>query len=447
MLSSMDDVLRQHLDSVVRRVRARLATRRLVQGAVYGVVAGLGLAIPTVLVLTRVVPPSRLVLVGSLASAGLVATAVLIGASVSLLRRSLQRTEVAQLLDKALGTEEAWLTAQWLLDDTAAPRREELLQGLQARLESPAIAGMLRLRVPRAGRAVPVLLALLVGVFFLPPGLLAARHTASTPEGQEGERLAERLGEVEQEAKGAPLPDAIESGLDSLSDELAGEEITADEAVKRIEDLQEQLDRFTEEMKPTTDLLDELERAADELAASQPDLSEALRNADMDAAADALEDLAKQGGMTADEKKQLGERMSDAGEQLAGSQDPAMREAGEALKQAGQQLGQEGAQQASQQGGQQGGQQPMSPETQQRMEQLRDQIEKNRELGERLQQDQKALERAQRTNGALEASRQRLGGESDPRERGESSQGEGQEGTDGQGEGQDDGQGRQGAQG
>ena len=396
MLRSMENPVQ----TVLPRVRRRLIRRRLLEGALLGLTCGLVLAVPALgtgrwLGLSTG-PCALLVLVpGGLG--------LLIGTTVAVSRRGLRRTELAQLLDRRLDTDEAWVTAEWLDRTPEAPRREERLQALTPLLQAPPPHTLLPLRFPRTTRFIPVLLLLLGATLLIP----ARPATGSGPQAQEAERLAERLAELEQRTPEAPLPEDLGEALDTLQEDLSGETMSPEEAVERIADLQELLDAHADSLRSSPDLLDELERAAEQLA-SQPELAEALEQLDPDA-----------GGPT-------GEQLAQAGEQLAQSGDPEVKALGEQLAATGEQL-------AS----------PEPAEQAQGQQALQEAIERSRELGQRLEQDQRALERAERTRGALEAARQRLdrpagaegepGGDADETgEQGPSGEGSSQ-GTPGQG--------------
>lgn len=442
--------LRDTLTATVDRVRRRLALRRAVTGGAYGLLAGSALSVLAVGMLHQVVPAVGpgvwLVPTGLITSA-----AVAVGIGVQVLRPGLQRNEIAQLLDQRLGTDEAWLTATWLVDAAETPQHEALLAKLESRLDAPSIAPLLAIRWPRSLRLLPLIAAAWLGVVLLPTGW-ATLPTSAGPNATEAERLAERLAEAEAKSEGAPLPESIQSGLDTLSGELAGEELSAEQAIERIEDLQAQLDAFTDELAPATDLLKDLEEAANALA-EQPDLAEALREADLETAAEQLDQLADDvQEMSPDEQERVADGMASAGEQLASSGDPRMQQAGEALEKAAEQL-KENAKAAGE------GRAPSPAQeaaAKSRMDDLREQVAKAQELGKQLQQDEKALQRAQQTNGALEGSKQRMEGRAEPVE-GEA-QGTGavdpnaggrQEGTTGEQEagGREGGQGGQDAQG
>jgi hypothetical protein len=428
--------LRDHLDATVRRVRRRLRLRRALTGAATGALAALTLSLPVVFGLSRVLPRHQALAAGLASTVVLLASGVAVGVGIQLVRRGLQRNEVAQLLDHQLGTHEAWVTAAWLVDDREAPRRAEVLDRLASQLDSPQMHAILAFQRPRHLRWAPLLVALWLGVFLLPTPDL---RSPVGPDATETERLADRLDAIEEENEAA-LPEPLTEELAQLTEELA--ELDPTHAADRLADVQAQLDAFTDELAPSQDLLDTLEEAAEALA-EQPELADALANADLEQAAEQLQDLVDDTrDLDADAKQSLAEQMADAGQQLANSGDPSLSQAGEALRQAGEQLGRQADAQRRGEGASEQG------ETDARMEQLKEQIRQAQQRGEQLQQDRKALQRAQQTNGALDAARKRLeqqASRNDPErggERGQDGEGAGERGT---GEGSE--QGRQGAQG
>lgn len=366
------------LERTLAGVRRRLVARRLLEGGLHGLVVGVALAGVGVVGLGRLVPPDRLPALGVPAAVAVLALAVVTGASTALLHPGLRRVELAQLLDRRLGTEEVWVTAAWLVRTPDTPHRAERLATLEPLLGAPAPRTLLPLRIPWGVRLLPLLTGLLVGAFFLPGPSPAG---SPGPTIQEGERLQERLAAIEEATEAAPLPESIEAEVASLADDLERDLLTPDDALERIEALQEALDAHSERLEPTTDLLDELERAADALA-EQPDLAEALRSLDPEQADAALQELAQNAG----DSEEIARSLEEAAEALADSPDPGLRDLAERLQQSSESLEQGNP----------------------NLEGLREAIEQNRELGERIEQDKRALERAQRTNGALEASRQRL---------------------------------------
>lgn len=452
----MSPPLLQELDQLIARTRRRLALRKLVRGGSIGLHLGVWVVAIGALVLSQVVHPKHL-----LATTGLMALVVLgvvlgLSASITLLGRRLRKREVALLLDRSLDQDEVYVTAAWLGENPDLPNRDALLAQLSPD-EPRKLSDALAIRFPRHLRFA-ILPLLLVGLAFFVPRVINPLQP-STPVETEGERLAERLREVEEEVEGAELPEELIGEVAELADELTGDSISEEEAVERINDLQKQLEQLEEQLQPSESMLDQLEEAADKLGDNLPDLKEALEQADMEKAAEALENLAddtKQ--LTPEQKQQVGEAMRQAGQSLRSASDPSMQGAGEALEAAGQELEQQGTGQQGQgqqgqgqqgENGQQGeqGQQGTGQQgagegglSQERVEQLQEQLRQAQQVSEQLQQDGKALERAQRINGALEASKQRLGGEASEQQ-GESSQGQGQQGADGQGQGQDDGQG------
>ncbi len=387
---------------------------------------------------------------GVLVAVGLFLVIVAIAATGAALWPGLSRRELALLADQALGTDELLITALHLheVDD---PRREAILAQVDAAPQSPRdLLTALPVRTPRHLMAAPVAWALLGVLLWFAPStlgpLLGTGEASDDPVVQEGDRLADRLEQLNDDP-GITLPDELEREVAALADEMSGDELSPEEALQRLDDLQAQLEAFQDRLEPSHDLLEDLEQAAEALGASDAtrDLSEALANGDLDAAADTARDLSEAlSESTPAEQQRAADAMQQAGEQLQQSADPSVKQAGEALSRAGDQAQASAQSGASSEGGNPSasGQSPLSP---QQAQDLAEQLQQARQAGEQLQHDKQALDRAQKLNGAMEASRQRLGGDAGV-DQGASSQGEqGQEGGEGEGGGQQgEGEGGQG---
>ena len=383
-----------------------------------------------------------------------------LGAVIGAAWRTLDDRDTALLLDRALDTDELLVTATWLRSRPPEPKRNAVLDEL-AEANLPPMKDALPIKAPRHSRWVPLPLAAALVALLAPawqPALALRAQQSDDPVVQEGARLAERLAE-QKAAEGVELPDGIEREVANLARDMQGEVLTEEEALKRLEEMQQQLDEFEQAMADQKNLLEEMERAAEALEqnpATRP-LADALKDLDMGAAGDAARDLADKMGMQSpQQRQQTAEAMDQAGKELADSSDPSMQQAGEAMRDAAQQMsanpqsgqGQSGEQGEQGDGGQtgegqqSGGNQSGSGEgglSPQETQQLAEALEQARQAGEQLQQDREAMERSQELNGALEGSRQRLGGEpstDDGEGQGEGNQsGSGEEGGEGSGEG------------
>ncbi len=392
----------------------------------------------------------------------------LAGAAVGGLWRTLGDRETALLLDRALGTDELLVTATWLRTRPPEPRRNAVLDEL-AEAHLPPLAKALPVRAPQHSRWVSIPLLLALVALLAPawrPALALNALTSDDAVVQEGARLAERMAEAKK-VEGVELPAGIEREIAKLARDMQGETLTPEEAMARLEEMQAQLDAFENAMAEQKSVLEDLEKAAAALEQNPAtqQLADALNNVDMGAAGEAAKELAdKLGAQSPAQRKQTAEAMDKAGKELAGSSDPAMQQAGQAMQQAAQQMGsnpeqgegqqgegQAGEGQQGQQGqGQQNGQGQQGGEgglSQEEAQQLSDALNQARAAGEQLKKDEEALQRSQELNGAMEGGRQRLGGEPSVEE-GESSEGgEGDGGGEGQGQGEKGGEGQSGGEG
>lgn len=453
-----DDVVRVLLAVAARRVRAR----QVLRGAFAGVGVGLGVALiaavtsrlwwPLPFGVGWLLPiPVALGLVGGLVG--------------GLLRPGLAPRELALLVDRALGTDERLVTALHLADD---PRREPILAGLDAS-SARTLRERLPVRPPRRARWLLALAAAVVIVPFLPQR--ASSGAAAGPSGPlaaEAQRLQERLAEIAAEHP-VPLPEPIEADVEALLDDLDDERLSTDEAIERIDELQRELAAAEDELARTRDELAALEAAADALADDPQtrELGDAMADADLDAAARAARELGDAlDEASPEQRRRAGEALKEAAERLRGADDPAMQPLADAMQRAGEQASGQGRQGQGEQGqrgqgeqgqgeqgqgqgeqgqGQQGqGEQGQGEEGQgqegagDRMNELADELARNRELAEQAARDREALQRSQKLNGAMEASRQRLGKPTEVASGQSSASGTG----DGQGQGEGEGDGR-----
>ncbi len=326
----------------------------------------------------------------------------LIGAGVGVWRHHLPRRERALLVDRVVGSDEALVTAIHQLEATG---RTEALHTLDA---TPAqVRAALPIGAPRHAPWSLAAAALVTAALLALPRIHVAlpKGPIDDPVVAEGVELREAL----EKPEAIVLPEELRSQAEDLAEALIDQELDADEAAKRLKELQESIEQFQRELEPSTDLLQELEEAAKELDAPALDrLSDALAQADMEGAGQAAEDFAEaMEQATPEQRQQAAEQLEKAGQRMQQSNDPAVQELGEAMQQTGETMQQaQGQEQNGSPGGPNGGQEnPLSPEEAQ---QLRDALEQQRELGKRLQQDRERLQQSQELSGAAEGAQERL---------------------------------------
>lgn len=408
------NTVRPLIGAARHRIRTRNTVRAGVYGAWIGVAIGVGLLALSRLWWLQGAPAPWIVSLAALALSAVV------GALVGRLRPVLQERELALLVDRALGTDEVLVTLLHLEQEGRD------VPAIRADLER-RIAALPHLREgvptgpPRfALWLVPVALA---GALLL---LVPARVPPAPPTSalaQEAERLAEALA-----SNTDALPRAIQDEIDALLQDLENDAITSEEAVARLNDLQEALSDHAQSQEDAQRDLDALRDASQ--AAAEPDLpgdlgeaaqelADALEQGDPNAAGQAAEDIADAlDGASPQARARASDALREAGEALEGAASPELQQLGEELATAGEQLsGQGGA----------GGDPSRAADT---LRDLKDKVQGDSDLRERLAQDRERLRESQEANGALEASRERLGGEPSPAGQGEpSQQGAGAPGT------------------
>jgi len=408
--------LSRRLSAGRRRLRVRAAWR----GSAVGVLAGSIGAVVAVAVGRLGFSIDAIEALGLIA--GLPLAGAIVGAGVAAWRWSLDARGLALVLDTIGGTQERLITALHLArGDPDDPRTVAALAELEA-IDLDALPRRLPVRWPRSTALVPVVLALAGALVFLPAGLLAdwvrteAPRTALT---EAGERLQDRLAEIEPPPEAPLWPEDVERRVEALAEEMKRGEINEAEAADQLDELAKGIEALEGSLEQAEDALDALEEAAEKLDAPATEaLREALSSGSPQAAREAAEALQESmSGADPETRSRTAEAMRRAGEELARSGDPALSGAGQALQDAAEQ---------AEAGGE------LSPE---QIQQLSEQLEQARAAGRQMQQDAEALERAQRLAGAIEGARQQLG-EGDPA--GQSSQGPGDgpgEGAEGGGEG------------
>ncbi len=214
-----------------RRLRLRGALRGLAAGAWVGALGAVGCGALRQVGLLDDLP------------AGIAAVAVLLaslaaGALIGAAWRTLADRQTALLLDRALGTDELLVTATWLRTRPPEPRRDRVLDEL-ARAHLPPVSRALPLRLPRHLRWVAAPLAVAAVALLAPawrPAFAVRAASSADPVVQEGARLAERLAERER-PEGVELPEGLERQVSDLARDMQGEELSPEEALKRLEQI------------------------------------------------------------------------------------------------------------------------------------------------------------------------------------------------------------------
>jgi len=391
----------EELEALLARVERRLRLRHAAHAAVLGTWGGCVLA-------ALVLLASKFAWLG-VDAAWLAGGAVLLGTACGLIaglfRRTLDPTGRALLVDKQLGTREQIVSALEAarLDPLGDPHELTAAlvdrgRSLAASLDPATAVPLIRRREMKGLFFLPLALAVLVGLLFVPTlgSIALPLNPGQDPEVvEEGESLEERLEEIQQQAD-AELPDDVKEQLANLAEELQNEELTAEEAQEKLEEMQDQLEQFQEELADKSQA-DELQEAAEELSDNEitEDLGEALQEPDLEQAAAEAEKLAeKMQQASAAEQQAAAGAMERAAQALAESNP----ELSEQMQQMAQQM-----KEAGQQGGGEGQQNGMTPE---QMQQLAQQLQQMQDdgLAEKLKQDEELMKMSQRLNGALESS-------------------------------------------
>jgi hypothetical protein len=278
------------------------------------------------------------------------------GSVIGMLVPTLTGRDLLAFTDKSFGIDELLLTAAQMPE---GPAKAALSRALGERLDAvPAAAKAIPVRRPSI-RALGLLGAVAIACLFLPHRVGAVvLQTAPGEVGHEGERLEERLGEVDKSA----LPPELAGELDDLVTDMKSGSLTDDEATARIEEVQKDLDSLEQSLEPGAAGMKDLEDAAKALsqAKSAEALADAIDDGDLDKASRAAQELAgKMDEMSPEERKQLGEALKDAGKRLAESK-PELQPAAQAMTQAGNNLAGTGGQ-GSGQGNSSGQPQPLGP--------------------------------------------------------------------------------------
>lgn len=394
------------LDATRRRLRLRGATRGAARAAWLGAILGAGTA--GIGAVWGAGPGLAWALAAAVA--GCVTAA---GALAGAVTTPLAAREAALLLDRRLETRELFVTALHVAERRAA-HAADVLAALEDRLSAGVdLAAAVPVRVPRHARWLALAPVIWVGLALLPPIGAPRADRPAAPLAQEGQRLAERLDQV-QGARGEVLPAELQQDAEALADAMRAEALTEEEARRRLQDLQARLGAFEQSVAPSVDVLDALEAAAAELDASTTSaLADALARGDLGAAGEAARALSRTlADASPEARRQAADGLARAGDGLAQSEDAALRDAGRAMQDAARALqGEDGR--------------GLGPEA---TRQLGEELARNQALAERLEQDREALRQSQELNGALEAARQRLGGAPSVPQ-GASSQGAGEPGA------------------
>jgi hypothetical protein len=254
---------------------------------------------------------------------GVVAGAVVLGAAIAATRPLPGAEDLALLLDRLLGTDEAAATAVGL----GIGASNALVDALRTRVEEidpsdPRIADGLPFGPPRRSRLLPLLLILAIGAAFLPPLRAPNRRAPSNDPDAEASRLVDRKEALEREL-GVELPEGVDRAFDDLIAALRSGEAGKEEAKKKAERLDEALDAMKQ-------------GSGDGIAGEMDQAKEALQDVDAQAAQD-LEDATKDGdlGAAADAVERMRERMKKKPPQEQKKAADALKKAAEAASRAG----------------------------------------------------------------------------------------------------------------
>ncbi len=355
-----------------------------------GAHAGCWLALPAGAAAAALAGPLAAVGVG----AALIGAAAAAGAAAGALRSPLDDRGTALVLDRLTGSQELLLNALHAVERPEDPNRDAILARLATFDADPAVLAVQR---PRHLRWAALPLALAAALVGLAPRVDLSGWWPTDPEdpvAAVGEELRERL-QREAPVDGAALPPGLQQQVGDLADELSAGSLSPEDAERRLAELQEALQAHQDALAASQDLLSDLAAAAEALRAQAPELAEGLAEGDLGAASEAArslaEHLAAEG--TPEERQAAGAAMTQAGRALAGSTDPSLRRAGEAMRQAGEAMQQgEGALSSAQQ------------------QDLARELQQARDAGQQLARDQQALRDSQEAAAALEAARRQLGG-------------------------------------
>ena len=326
------------LDDVLSATRRRLRLRGALRGGAAGAWVGAGAALLIPLLAWTLRTP---IWTSLLAIGGTLAVAVAAGILLGRARARLSDRELALLADRALGTDEVFVTAQGL-GETDPARKAVLDAVLRATSPRPDLRAALPARLPRHLRWAALPLGVGLALLLVPSRPPALGATGLADPGQrlrrEGEELAGRLDAFAAQHPEMTLPDAARK-LDQLADTLKEGQLTEAEARLRLEEIQDALDQLDLENRAAHQLLEEVEKAADPLAEAEAtqSLSEAMQSGDPEDLSAAAEGLAE-GLRDPSTARDAGEALKQAGEALAESDDPDAKAAGEALKEAGAQV-------------------------------------------------------------------------------------------------------------
>jgi hypothetical protein len=379
------------LDSALRVARKRVLRRRVAAAAAAWAWPGAALAAALaglwLLRLLELPGAGEGPREGALSALLPLAVAPLLGAALAVWRFRPERLELAQLVDRALGSGELALSAAALESGAAPPSPLAGRVGAEAESALMGAGDSLRralpLVLPRHARALPLALLAVAALLALPR--VPPRPKPPPPPGDvrgEAARLESRKEQLEREL-GTELPEDIERDFDALVQAMKEGRIDAGEAGRRAEELRKKISELSRNggkvdggagngraAEAAQALSDAVEKADADAAR---DLRDALRQGDVAGAQDAVDRMRDRMGQQAEaereraarELERAAERASDAALQEALRQEAAGVRGGGAgaAQQGGQQGGQQRAQAGPQggqqqaQAGQQGGQQ------------------------------------------------------------------------------------------
>jgi hypothetical protein len=398
------------IDDIIRAARTRIRLRNTVQGVIAGGTVGLIVAFVGM-------ATSRLIWLPmpDLGGLAIATSSAVIGAVIGLTRPILSSRELALLLDRALGTDEALVTLLHL------EQSEHVLPAVRADLERrvaglPAARSGLRVQLPRVAIWIPLLIAATVLLWWLP----SAPPPWSGPLKEDIQRIADIL----EQHHGA-LPEAARVKLQAILEDLENGSMSPQEAADALADLQ----RALKDSEPPNAQRDH-DALADAAAAieqarlpesgqkSAAELADALRDLSSERMADAGQGLADAlDAGSASDRAQAAQALAEAAQALDGAASPDLQSLGETLDRAARAL-------------QDTPQRSASDALRELQQKTSDDM---RAMRERLAQDRERMREVQEANGALEGARQRLaaGGTEDEPAEGEGSSGEATQGTAG----------------
>jgi|GEM_PF-2460555 len=309
------------IEAALRIAESRLRLGRALRGGAVGGWVGVGIAAAVVLADKLGWVPA----VGVGWSLAPVALGAVVGAALHGSRFVADRSELALLIDRIVGTDEATVTALGLRGDGAFA--QVVLDDAAHALADPgpAIRKELTLRPSRALWALPLGLMLLGASTAVPR--LVREPTTAGPAGDpvaEAERLAQRKDALERELK-VKLPEDLDRDVDELVEAMRRGDLSAGEAADKSEALRKRLAEHAKSAQSGNEAQRALEHAKDALAGVDPeagrDLDDALKDGDLEQAKEAVDRMRErmdrkpeaERSRAAKELEKLGRKAADLG--------------------------------------------------------------------------------------------------------------------------------------